>query len=163
MISLSVLPMLPEHWKEVSHIYQLGMDTGIATFETRVPDKDSWFARHLEFARLVAVQNNAVVGWAALSPVSARLVYRGVAEVSIYVHPDAARQGVGDALMKTLIDESEKHGVWTLHAAVFPENTASLRLHLKHGFRILGVRERIAKRKGQWYDNVLLERRSSKF
>ena len=163
MTQLSVLPMLPEHWNEVSRIYQLGMDTGIATFETRLPDRNSWFAGHLDFARLVAVQDHVVVGWAALSPASSRIVYRGVAEVSIYVHPDATRQGVGDTLMTTLIDESEKHGVWTLHAAVFPENTASLRLHLKHGFRILGVRERIAKRNGQWYDNVLLERRSSKF
>lgn len=163
MIQLSVVPMLPEHWNAVSRIYQLGMDTGVATFETCLPDKESWFERHLDVARLVAVRNHTVVGWAALSPVSTRKVYRGVAEVSIYVHPQAAGQGVGHALMQTLIAESEKHGIWTLTAAVFPENTGSLRLHLKNGFRILGVRERIAKREGQWYDNVLLERRSPKF
>lgn len=163
MTGLRILPMLPGHWKEVSEIYRLGMDTGIATFETHLPDRDTWFERHCDFGRLVAVQNQSIIGWAALSPVSHRDVYRGVTEVSIYVHPDAGGQGVGHQLMQALISESEANGIWTLHAAVFPENTGSLRLHLKNGFRVIGVRERIAMRNGRWYDNVLLERRSSKF
>lgn len=163
MAHLRILSMLPEHWDAVSEIYQLGMDTGIATFETRVPDRGAWFDRHLEFGCLVAVRMGAVLGWAALSPVSSREVYKGVAEVSLYVHPEASGQGVGHALMQALIRESELHGVWTLHAAVFPQNKASIRLHLKSGFRIIGVRERIAQRNGTWYDNVLLERRSPKF
>ena len=163
MGDLRILPMTSAHWEEVRSIYQSGMDTGIATFETSVPDQNTWFEDHLETGRLVAVKDNKVVGWIALSPVSRREVYKGVAEVSVYVHPDALRTGVGNALMQELIRESEAHGFWTLQSAVFPDNTPSIRLHLRNGFRVLGVRERIAMRGGVWYDSVLMERRSPKF
>lgn len=163
MSRFRIIPMTVNHWDEVCHIYAQGMDTGIATFETELPQRDAWWNNHLDIGRLVAVNDTEVTGWAALSPVSARWVYRGVAEVSIYVHSDFTGQGIGDALLKALIRESESHGIWTLHSAVFPQNQASINLHLKNGFRILGVRQKIAQRNGVWYDNVLLERRSDLF
>ena len=154
--------MRPADWPEVQHIYQQGMATGVATFETAAPSWASWNEKHFTSCRLTAVnENHLVAGWAALAPVSRRPVYEGVAEVSIYVLPAESGQGIGSRLLDILIRESERAGFWTLQSSIFPENTASIQLHKKHGFREFGRRERIAKRDGRWYDLVLMERRSS--
>jgi phosphinothricin acetyltransferase len=147
-------------WESVRAIYLEGIATGHATFETGAPSWEQWDAAHLPFARLAARLDDRLVGWAALSPVSQRCVYGGVAEVSIYVEASCRQSGVGRQLLTALIDESERHGIWTLQAGMFPENTASRALHLKCGFRELGRRERIGKLNGVWRDTILLERRS---
>jgi len=147
-------------WERVRAIYAEGLAAGDATFETEAPAWESWDAAHLTFARLVAREGEAVEGWAALSPVSSRRVYAGVAEVSVYVGQRFRGRGIGRALLEALIEESEKHGVWTLQASVFPENAASRALHTACGFREVGRRERIGRLKGRWRDTVLLERRS---
>lgn len=159
-MSLIIDPMLPKHWPQVQAIYLEGIATGQATFETTAPDWPGWDESHLAKCRLVAIREEKVLGWAALSAVSKRKVYAGVAEVSVYIASDARGIGVGNALMSALIPASEAEGIWTLQSAVFPENTASIALHLKHGFREVGRRERIAKLHGIWRDTVLLERRS---
>jgi L-amino acid N-acyltransferase YncA len=153
--------MSPQDWGFVQAIYLEGIATGHATFETEAPDWERWDAGHLPQCRLVARNRDAVFGWAALSPISKRQVYAGVAEVSVYVAATARGLGVGGALMRALIEASEKHGVWTLQASIFPENHASLALHLRNGFREVGRRERIARHHGVWRDTVVLERRSS--
>jgi phosphinothricin acetyltransferase len=152
--------MQPSDWEFVRKIYLEGIATGQATFETAAPDWERWDASHSPHCRLVARNGDGVLGWAALSPVSKREVYAGVAEVSVYVASAARGRGVGGALMRALIEASERHGVWTLQSSVFPENRASIALHLKHGFRELGRRERVARLHGVWRDTVLLERRS---
>lgn len=153
--------MRPEHWPRVRDIYLEGIATGHATFETEAPDWARWDSSHLPCARLVALDAaGRVGGWAALAPVSGRKVYAGVAEVSVYVGEGFRGAGVGRALLEALVRESEACGVWTLQASVFPENAASVALHLACGFREAGRRERIAKLKGVWRDTVLLERRS---
>lgn len=152
--------MQPEDWPEVARIYAEGMATGMATFETRVPEYENWDRAHLATCRWVADAGGHLLGWAALSPVSGRCVYGGVAELSIYVGSRSRGQGVGRALLEVVIPDSEKAGLWTLQSGVFPENTASIRLHLAMGFRQLGYRERIGKRDGVWKNNVLFERRS---
>ncbi len=152
--------MLPEDWPEVARIYAEGMATGMATFETRVPDYASWDRAHLSTCRWVADTGSGLLGWAALSPVSGRCVYGGVGELSIYVSSDSRGQGVGRALLTVLIPDSEQAGLWTLQSGVFPENTASISLHLAMGFRQLGFRERIGQLNGVWKNNVLFERRS---
>ncbi|MFP2996890.1 N-acetyltransferase family protein [Spongiivirga sp. MCCC 1A20706] len=152
--------MVKEDWPQVAAIYQEGLDTGIATFETVVPDWETWDKTHLEVCRLVAVNDGLILGWAALSKVSNRQVYRGVAEVSIYIGKSARGRKVGQQLLENLIVKSEEAGFWTLQSGIFPENKASLMLHEKMGFRIIGYRERVAVRNGKWYDNCLLERRS---
>lgn len=147
-------------WPVVEAIYAAGMATGNATFETELPSWEGWDATHLPSARMVACNPaGAVIGWAALSPVSARRAYRGVAEVSVYVAPMAWRRGVGSALLAALIAVAASAGLWTLQASIFRENTSSVRLHQRHGFRIVGFRERIAEREGQWRDTLLLELR----
>lgn len=148
-------------WPYVAQIYQEGMDTGIATFEKEVPNYGVWDANHLEVGRLVATNGNAVMGWAALSPVSSRCVYGGVAEVSVYVGSQFTKMGVGKALMEGLILDSEKAGFWTQQSGIFPENKGSIALHKKVGFRYIGKRERIGKRNNLWIDNLLFERRST--
>ncbi|HEX5085279.1 MAG TPA: GNAT family N-acetyltransferase [Blastocatellia bacterium] len=153
--------MRPQDWKSVLAIYLEGIATGHATFETEAPDWESWDSGHLPDCRLVARNENVVLGWAALSPVSKRRAYAGVAEVSVYVASAARGAGVGGALMRALIEASEHSGVWTLQSSIFPENHASVALHLKHGFREVGRRERIARHHGLWRDTVVLERRSS--
>jgi phosphinothricin acetyltransferase len=153
--------MRPQDWESVLAIYLEGMATGQATFETEAPDWERWDSGHLPHCRLVARNRDAVIGWAALSPVSKRQVYAGVAEVSVYVASAARGSGVGGALMRALIEASEWSGVWTLQSSIFPENHASVALHLKHGFREVGRRERIARHHGVWRDTVVLERRSS--
>jgi phosphinothricin acetyltransferase len=152
--------MRPQDWDFVRAIYLEGIATGQATFETEAPDWERWDAGHLPQCRLVARNGDGVLGWAALSPVSRREVYAGVAEVSVYVEASARGLGVGGALMRALIEASELHGVWTLQSSIFPENHVSVALHLKHGFREVGRRERIARHHGVWRDTVVLERRS---
>jgi phosphinothricin acetyltransferase len=152
--------MLPTDWHRVREIYAQGIATNQATFETTVPEWPEWDAKYLPAPRLVA-RGADVIGWAALSRVSSREVYRGVCEVSIYVAAEARGQGAGRALLEELITQSEAAGIWTLQASVFPENEASVTLHLRHGFRLVGRRERIAKHHGKWRDTVILERRSN--
>ena len=151
-----------DDWKMVREIYLDGIASGNATFETQAPTWEDWDANHHEFARLVLKSNEAVLGWAALSKISRRMAYLGVAEVSVYVSSQVRGRGLGLMLLQNLIDESENHGIWTLQASIFPENTASIRLHLRCGFREVGRRERIAKLNGVWRDTVILERRSTK-
>lgn len=148
-------------WLQVSQIYAEGIASRIATFETKMPDWDYWDRGHLDVCRLVAKLDDTVVGWAALSGVSSRCVYAGVAEVSIYIGENARGQGVGKRLLINLVTESEKAGFWTLQAGVLGGNSASVALHEKCGFRIVGVREKLAKLDGRWQDVVLLERRST--
>lgn len=151
--------MLPEHWPEVERIYLEGIATGNATFETESPGWENWDEKHHRHSRLVARDEKGLLGWAALSPVSTRRVYAGVAEVSIYVAEAAQGKGVGRALLANLVEQAEQHGIWTLQAGIFPENRASITLHKAYGFREVGVRERIGQLRGVWRDVVLLERR----
>ncbi len=151
----------PEHWDAVSRIYAEGVATGNATFETDIAAWELWDAAHLPGLRLVAIEGGEVVGWAALSPVSQREVYRGVTESSVYVAGDARGRGIGRALMEELIRRSEEAGIWTIQTSIFPENTASMALHEAVGFRVVGTRERIARHHGRWRDTVFLERRSA--
>ena len=162
-MSFIVEKMSEEDWEQVRAIYLEGMATGNATFETSAPSWEHWDAAHLQCGRFVARNNvTQVIGWAALSPVSARRVYAGVAEVSIYVSEKSRGTGAGRALLKALVEESEKCGLWTLQAGIFPENLASIRLHQSCGFRLVGRRERIGCLRGRWRDVMLLERRSER-
>lgn len=147
-------------WEQVRAIYLDGIRSGHSTFETEAPSWEKWDEGHLSIARLLMRDDETVLGWAALSAVSKRHVYRGVAEVTVYVSESAQGRGIGRALLGALIDESEKNGVWTLQASIFPENIASVRLHLRCGFREVGRRERIAMLNGVWRDTLLFERRS---
>ena len=147
-------------WPAVRAIYEDGIRSGDATFETETPSWERWDAAHPEL-RLVAERDGSVVGWAALSPASARDCYRGVGEVSVYVAAEARGDGLGRALLDDLVERSEQAGYWTLSAGVFPENEASLRLHKACGFREVGARERLGELGGVWRDVVLLERRST--
>lgn len=158
--SIVVTAFHPEHWDEVRVIYAEGIATGDATFETETPSWEAWNAGHLDAGRLVAQQRGQVVGWAALSSISDRAVYKGVAEVSVYVGGEHRGKGVGAILLGALIEESEKEGLWTLQAGVFPENVASIQLHKKFGFREVGARKRLGRLDGRWKDVLLLERRS---
>jgi L-amino acid N-acyltransferase YncA len=162
MTSLTVEPMTTEDWPAVLRIYEEGIATGNATFETEAPDWTAWDEAHLPDHRFVARLDDKVVGWVALSPVSHRRVYAGVTEVSVYVAEDARGQGVGRALLSAVIESSERGGVWTLQTGIFPENEASLALHRRLGFREVGVRERIGRHYGAWRDVVFLERRSQR-
>ena len=154
--------MTSAHWEAVREIYMEGIASGHATFQTHAPSWEYWDANHHSFARLVLKTDEGVVGWAALSKVSGRKVYAGVAEVSVYVALAARGRGFGLALLQSLIEESERHGIWTLQASIFPENIASIQLHRRSGFREVGRRERIAKLDEVWRDTVLLERRSTR-
>ncbi len=149
------------HYNSVKDIYLQGIATGQATFQTEAPTWEDWNKGHLQHSRYIASENNTVLGWAALTPVSGRCVYAGVAEVSIYIQANNRGKGIGRLLMQELIKSSEKNGIWTLQAGIFPENTASLNLHEKNGFRIIGKREKIGKMNNTWRDTILLERRSS--
>ena len=160
MTNLELTELLPEHWDAVARIYAEGIATGNATFETEVPPWEAWDEKHLPDQRLVAQSGGAVVGWAALSAVSDRCVYAGVAEGSVYVGAQARGGGVGRALLEELIRRAETAGIWTIQAGVFPENEASVRLHERVGFRVVGVRERLGQREGIWRDVLFLERRS---
>lgn len=152
--------MLPGDWGQVSAIYGDGIATGEASFEVDVPTWEQWDTRHLAAPRIVATDEDLAIGWAALSPVSSRRVYAGVAEVSVYVASSARGAGVGQRLLEALVEGAESAGLWTLQASIFPENVASIALHRRNGFRIVGHRERIAKLRERWRDTVILERRS---
>lgn len=158
---LSIRPMISEDWPAVSAIYRDGIATGNATFEQDVPTWQDWHRDHLDACRLVAELDGNIVGWAALSPVSGRCVYGGVAEVSVYVAGQARGQGVGKLLLSSLVDASEANNFWTLQAGIFPENQASIALHRHCGFREVGVREKLGQMNGVWRDVVLMERRSN--
>jgi len=149
-----------KHWAQVKDIYEQGIATGNATFQTASPSWEEWDSSHVKTSRIVVTENNEVLGWAAITPVSGRCVYAGVGEVSVYVAANAQGRGLGKALLQELIKQSEADGFWTLTAGIFPENKGSLKIHEKAGFKILGIRERIGKMNGKWRDTVLLERRS---
>ena len=153
--------MTHEDWPAVRRIYQEGMATGNATFETGAPSWEAWDAGHKKECRLVVTNEERVVGWAALSKVSIRSVYAGVTEVSIYITDGEKGRGVGKRLLQALVSESERNGIWTLQAGIFPENTASIALHRHCGFRLVGRREKLGQMKGRWRDVLLFERRSS--
>ena len=159
---MTITTMLTDHWDAVKIIYEQGIDTGNATFETAAPSWQAWDNAHLKTCRIIAIENDEVLGWAALTPVSSRCVYAGVAEVSVYVAANARGKNVGSRLLHELISQSEQDGIWTLQSGIFPENNASIAIHEKNGFRIIGYRERIGKMGDIWRDNILMERRSSK-
>lgn len=158
--TINIRSLKADDWASVKSIYENGILTGFATFETTAPSWESWNESHLKYARFVAIIDNNIAGWAALSPVSSRCVYGGVAELSVYVSDNYRKKGVGKKLMEQLIKESEANNIWTLQAGIFPENIGSLKLHERSGFRTIGYRERIGKLKGIWKDNIILERRS---
>jgi phosphinothricin acetyltransferase len=156
---MTVRDLRPDDWPEVARIYDEGIRMGNATFETQVPSWQDWDAAHLPEHRFVAEDDGRVVGWIALSPVSGRPCYAGVAEVSVYVAEAARGKGVGSELLATLVESAERAGLWTLQTSVFPENEASLALLRRFGFRIVGTRERIGRLHDIWRDTVLVERR----
>ena len=158
--SMSLVEISEENYPEVARIYGEGLQTGTATFETTIPNWEKWDAGHLPFGRIIAVEDNNYLGWAALSPVSSRCVYGGVAEVSVYVAETARGKGAGAFLLKNLIEISEANNIWTLQSGIFRDNVASHKLHIKCGFREVGYKEKVGQLHGVWKDNVLLERRS---
>jgi L-amino acid N-acyltransferase YncA len=160
MMNCVIDQMRASDWEQVRQIYLEGIRSGHSTFETEAPSWERWDDAHLPFARLVMRAGDRVLGWAALSPVSKRLVYRGVAEVTVYVAESARGQGIGRALLDALLEEAERNGIWTLQASIFPENVASVELHRRCGFREVGRRERIAMLHNVWRDTLLFERRS---
>lgn len=160
-MEIMIREMQKEDWAEVAAIYKEGIDTKVATFQTEVPTYEAWDNSHIKTCRLVAVENNRVIGWTALTPYSSRCVYAGVAEVSVYIKGDYRGQQVGERLLKALILESEKAGIWTLQSGILEINKASIALHKKVGFRMVGYREKLAKdHNGVWQNTVLMERRS---
>jgi phosphinothricin acetyltransferase len=152
--------MLPADWEAVKQIYEEGIATGNATFQQQAPNWEEWNNDHLSHSRIIAKEDGTILGWAALTGISGRCVYAGVAEVSVYVSDKARGKGVGKKLLQKLIEESEANNIWTLQAGIFPENIASIKIHNASGFRTLGVRERIGQMNGIWRDTVLMERRS---
>ncbi|MFI5828410.1 GNAT family N-acetyltransferase [Streptomyces sp. NPDC051578] len=153
--------MRTEHAEQVLAIYQLGIEEGNATFETTAPTWQAFDAAKLSAHRLVALDGgDQVLGWAAVVPVSDRCAYAGVVEHSVYVHPDARGRGVGLNLLTALLDSTDSAGIWTVQSGIFPENTASLALHQRAGFRVIGTRERIGRHHSTWRDVILVERRS---
>jgi L-amino acid N-acyltransferase YncA len=160
---LKIERMAAADWSAVREIYLEGIATGNATFERTAPEWEVWHVTHIAEGRIVARLDGDVVGWAALTLVSSRCVYAGVAEVSIYVAERMQGRKIGKRLLEALIEESEKHGIWTLQAGIFPENAASVELHNRCGFRVVGVREKLGKMGGEWRDVVLMERRSKLF
>lgn len=157
---MEIIELLPLHWEEVRIIYLQGIATKQATFQTDAPAWEEWDNGHLAGLRYVAIIDGNVAGWAALTPVSGRCVYAGVTEVSVYIHEGYLSKGIGRALLQKLVTESEASNIWTLQSGIFPENTASIALHEKLGFRKIGYREKIGKMDGVWRDTVLMERRS---
>lgn len=158
---VSIRPFSKEDFPRVKAIYQQGIDTGLATFQTKAKEWDEWDSGLLPDCRLVAVVDHQVVGWAALSSVSNRCVYAGVAEVTVYVATEVSGKGIGSALLTALVEASENTGIWTLQAGIFSENKASIALHEKHGFTLLGIRKKLGKLHGEWKDIAFMERRSN--
>lgn len=160
-MSVTIREMTQEDWEPVAKIYRQGIQTGNATFATEVPTYDEWDISHNEDCRLVACLDEEIVGWAALSSVSSRCVYGGVAEVSVYVAEDKRGYGIGKTIFTALVEEPEKNGYWSLRSGIFPENSASIELHKKCGFRVVGHYERVGRdSSGKWRDTSILERRS---
>jgi phosphinothricin acetyltransferase len=153
--------LLPDDWETVARIYKEGIDTKLATFETEVPSWEKWSSSKLADCRFVVEHDEQIVGWAVLSPVSSRYVYRGVQDVGIYISTAARGQGIGKMLLQHLIAASEHCGIWTLQAGIFRHNEASIALHTACGFRMVGIREKIGQLAGVWYDTVIMERRST--
>ena len=157
---IKLIPMQPDHANAVLEIYQHGIDSGMATFETQVPAWQKFDLKYHQHPRIVAISDDQLVGWAALSPVSSRECYSGVAEVSVYVHQQHQRKGIGRMLLLQLITESEQNDIWSLLSVIHEENRASIHLHEQCGFRFIGYRERIAQLNGVWRTTVMLEQRS---
>lgn len=157
---MEITAIVKEHYPSISRIYKEGIETGHATFETTIPEWEDWDKSKLKHSRLAAIVDDTVVGWAALSPVSNRCVYGGVAEVSIYISNMHKGKGIGTALISKLIDDSEANGIWTLQSGMFPENEATVALHQRFGFRLVGYREKIGKLGNIWRDTIIMERRS---
>jgi L-amino acid N-acyltransferase YncA len=160
--TMNIEKLTEKHWPEVRAIYAGGIATGNAHFSSVIPDWDEWDKSHIKNCRLVAVENGKVLGWAALTAISDRCVFAGVAEVSVYVAESSRGKGVGKKLLNDLVKLSEENNLWTLESRIFSENLASLKIHQENGFRVIGTRERIGKLNGVWRDTVLLERRSDK-
>lgn len=161
--NIIIRDMQASDWSRISNIYQQGLDTNIATFECCCPDYENWDASHIRESRIVAVIDEKVVGWAALTPVSNRCVYAGVAEVSVYIDNDYKNRGIGFKLLERLCSLAEDNGIWTLQSGIMQDNVPSIRLHKKVGFRMVGYREKIGKDKfGKWRNTVLMEKRSAK-
>jgi L-amino acid N-acyltransferase YncA len=156
---MEIKPMQPSDWPAVKAIYEQGIATKLATFETSAPDWSEWDAAYLDEHRLVAEEDGEVVGWAALLPTSRRPCYAGVTEDSVYVAEHTRGRGVGRALLDRLLEDADRAGVWTTQASIFADNVASIEFHKRCGFRVVGTRERIAQLDGVWRDTVLLERR----
>lgn len=162
ILAILIREVTEDDWDQVKYIYEAGIATNNATFETEAPSSfENWFGNAHPACSLVAEEGSTILGWCKLTPVSYRKVYSGVGEDSIYIHPEAKGKGVGNLLLKKLIINSEAEGFWTLEAKIFIENEASIQLHKKNGFKVVGIREKIAKRDGVWRDSLLLERRSS--
>lgn len=161
-MNITFRPLISEDWQRAAEIYSEGISTGNATFEQSIPAWEEWDKSHLKTCRIAAEVDKELTGWACLSPVSDRCVYGGVAEASVYISKKHRGKGIGKMLLNKLIEESEREGFWTLQAGVFPENTASLKLIEKLGFRQIGYREKVGKMNGVWRDTILLERRSKK-
>lgn len=159
---ITVIKMQASDWQQVKKIFEEGIQTGDATFQTSVSEWTDWNKSHLEHSRIIAKEDGHLVGWAALTPVSSRCIYAGVAEVSVYISAGARGKGIGKQLLQTLVEESEANNLWTLQAGIFPENIPSIRIHEYCGFKLVGVRQKIGKMNGVWRDTLLLERRSSK-
>lgn len=159
---MKIIPLEKVHFPSVLKIYTEGIKTGIATFETEVPSWEQWNKKMLPQCRFVVIKDEKIAGWCSLSAVSQREVYRGVAENTIYVSAESRGTGIGKKLLQHLLIESEKAGFWTIQASIFRQNKASIQLHKNCGFRIVGIREKIAQRDGVWHDNLLMERRSNK-
>jgi phosphinothricin acetyltransferase len=159
-MDIQIEALTKNDWDDVRSIYLEGIATGEATLETAPPSFEEWDSSHLSSCRIIARRGSQIVGWAALSPVSSRHVYRGVAEVSIYIAASCRGEGIGKALLGALIEASETAGIWTLESSMFPENELSIRLHKSCGFRDVGFRERIGELGGKWRNTILMERRS---
>jgi L-amino acid N-acyltransferase YncA len=160
LIKVNIREMRDDDWQAVAEIYKQGIDTGNATFQQEIPAWEEWDKSHLKICRFIAEFNDEVVGWAALTPVSGRCVYAGVAEVSVYVSASYRGNKIGQQLLDKLIKASEQNGLWTLQAGIFAENIASIKIHEELGFRKVGYREKIGKMNGVWRDTLLFERRS---
>jgi L-amino acid N-acyltransferase YncA len=161
MMIISIRTMIEQDWPDVRRIYLEGIETGLATFETSAPEWEKWNKSHRLTCRLVAADAAGhILGWAALTPVSDRCVYAGVAEVSLYVEKDARGAGVGKALLRAILEQSEQEGLWTIQAGIMADNLASIKLHEACGFRLVGYREKIGQLDGLWRDTVLMEHRT---
>ena len=160
---MKIEKLTQKHWQKVTQIYQEGITTKNATFETEPPNWKDWNETHHQHSRFVLLENEVVLGWCAIGPVSKREAYKGVAEVSVYVSLNHLGKGIGNLLMEILITTSEENGIWSLYSSLFPENKGSINLHVKNGFRKIGIREKIARQDGIWRDTVLYERRSKKY